>query len=128
MAGDDAVAQQIVYDACLGSAARLGGYRNHASAFACLLENIRVRAKTASAAEGIEKGETPRLARVFRALPEGERAALAMLYSGLLPAREIAQVLKLSLEEMGGLLRKARAHLQATPPPSSETTNLEAAL
>ncbi len=70
-----------------------------------MLGALRQRAKLAPAAE-------PRgIARAFAGLPEDERAALAGLYTGLLPARALAEALKVSLEQLGGLLKRAREGL-----------------
>jgi DNA-directed RNA polymerase specialized sigma24 family protein len=49
--------------------------------------------------------------RAFATLPEEERVALAGIYSGLLPARVLAETLKLSLEQMGRVLKSARERL-----------------
>jgi DNA-directed RNA polymerase specialized sigma24 family protein len=73
---------------------------------ACMLGNLRQRAKPAiTAAEG--RG----IVRAFAALPEEERAALAGLYVGLLPARGLAEALKISLEQLCQLLKSARERL-----------------
>ena len=50
-------------------------------------------------------------ARAFGKLPEKEQTALALLYSGLLGADDIAHFLKISLPELGLLLASARAGL-----------------
>jgi len=42
----------------------------------------------------------------------GERAALAGLYSGLLGARELAEALKMPLEQLGRVLKSAREQLE----------------
>ena len=85
MTGDEVSAQQVFYDACMDCAARLGGYRN-------------------------EDGRG--VARAFATLPEEERAALAGLYTGLLPARGLAEALKMSLDQMGRVLKSARERLE----------------
>lgn len=106
MTGDEGTAAQILYDACVDSAARLGGYRNVEGRMACMLGNLRQRAKAAPAGEG--RG----IARAFAALPEEERAALAGLYAGLLPARGLAEAYKMPLEELARLLKSARERLE----------------
>lgn len=106
LTGDEGAAQQVMYDACVDCAARLGSYRNEESRMACMLGNLRQRAKPAiTAAEG--RG----IVRAFAALPEEERAALAGLYVGLLPARGLAEALKISLEQLCQLLKSARERL-----------------
>jgi len=106
LTGDERAAQQVLYDACVECAARLGSYRNEASRLACVLANMRQKARTAPAGEG--KG----IARAFATLPEEERVALAGLYMGLLPARELAEALRMSLEDMGRVLKSARQRLE----------------
>ncbi|HEX4085979.1 MAG TPA: hypothetical protein VHY22_13780 [Chthoniobacteraceae bacterium] len=108
LTGDEGVAQQVLYDACAECAARLGGYRNEQSRMACILGTLRQKAKAAvpsAPAEG--RG----IARAIAVLPEEERAAMAGLYTGLLPARELAEALKISLEDLGRTLKSARERL-----------------
>ena len=105
LTGDEGAAQQVLYDTCVDCAARLGNYRNEASRLACMLGNMRQRAKLLPAGDG--RG----IARAFATLPEEERAALAGLYTGLLPARELAEALKMSLEQMARVLKSARERL-----------------
>lgn len=106
LTGDDGAAQQVIYDACADCAARLGGYRNEESRLACMLGSIRQKAKLAPAGEsGVG------IARAFATLPEEERAALAGLYTGLLPARALAEALKMSLDQMAPVLKSARERL-----------------
>jgi len=107
LTGDEVSAQQVFYDACMDCAARLGGYRNEDGRVACLLGSLRQKAR-ATPASGIEARG---VARAFSTLPEEERAALAGLYTGLLPARALAEALKLSLEQMGRVLKSARERL-----------------
>ena len=121
LTGDERAAQQVLYDACADCAARLGSYRNEASRLACMLGSLRLKAKTVPPGEG--KG----IARAFATLPEEERAALAGLYIGLLPARELAEALKMSLEQMGRVLKSARERLDRSGMELGEP-NLEQAL
>jgi DNA-directed RNA polymerase specialized sigma24 family protein len=107
LTGDEAAAQQVLYDACIDCAARLAGYRNEESQLACMLGNVRLKAKAVTASEG-GRG----IVRAFSTLPEEERAALAGLYTGLLPARALAEALKMPLDQMGRLLRSARERLE----------------
>ncbi len=101
------MAQQVFYDAFVDCAARVGSYRNEDGRLACILGNLRQRARTAapSAIEG--RG----IERAFSTLSEEERAALAGLYTRLLPARVLAEALKMSLEQMGRVLRNGRERL-----------------
>ena len=72
---------------------------------AFMMGYLRQRAKP------VATGEARGIVRAFAALPEEERATLAGLYTGLLPARELAETLKISLEQMGRVLKSARARL-----------------
>ena len=105
LTGDEGAAQQVLYDACADCAARVGSYRNEASRLACMLGTVRQKAKLVPA------GDARGIARAFATLPEEERVALAGLYTGLLPARELAEALKISLEQMGRVLKSARERL-----------------
>ena len=120
LTGDEGASQQVLYDACVDCAPRLGSYRNEESRLACILENVRQKARA------IPAGEAQGIARAFAALPEEERAALAGLYTGLLSARELAEVMKMSLEQLGRVLKSARERmsLPASPGQASEA-NLE---
>lgn len=60
-------------------------------------------------------GPALRLAGAFRALPEPERAALALFYVHRATRQELAEVLGLRTEELGQLLINARALLRAQP-------------
>jgi DNA-directed RNA polymerase specialized sigma24 family protein len=106
LTGEEGAAQQLVYDACVDCAARLASYRNEHSRLACMLGTLRQKAKPATVA-----AEAPALVRAFAGLPEPERAAMAGLYTGILPARELAEALKISLEQLGRALKSARERL-----------------
>ena len=106
LTGDECAAQQVLHDACVDCAARLGSYRNQESRRACMLGNLRRRAMTLCPG-----GEPKGIVGAFKTLPEEQRAALAGLYTGLLPARALAEALKFSLEQLGGLLKSAREGL-----------------
>ena len=105
LTGDEGAAQQVLYDACVDCAARVGSIRNEESRLACMLGNVRQKAKLAT------PGEMRGIVRAFATLPEEERAALAGLYTGLLPARELAEALKISIEQLGRVLKSARERL-----------------
>ena len=47
-------------------------------------------------------------------LPEPERSALALFYAARLTTREIASLLKISIEEFSDRLESAREHLRKT--------------
>ncbi len=110
LTGDEVSAQQVFYDAFMDSAARLGGYRNEDGRVACMIGILRQKAKLAQPSGG----ETRGIARAFGTLPEEERAALAGLYTGLLPARALAEALKISLDQLGRNLKSARERLGRT--------------
>jgi hypothetical protein len=114
LTGDEEAAQRLLYEACMDCAPRLGGYRNEQSRIACLFCDLRLKAKVLPPSEG--RG----IARAFAALPELERAALAALYAGLLPAHGLAEALKLPLEHLGALLKSARERLERNGFPQDE--------
>ena len=124
LTGDETVAQQVLYDACADCAARVNSYRNEQSQMACMMGTLRQKAKAATAAPA-EGGRS--IARAIAALPEEERASLAGLYTGLLPARELAEALKISLEDLGRFLKSARERLSRDGLELGEPT-LESAL
>ncbi len=107
LTGEDGAAQQVLYDACVECAPRLDGYRNEEGKLACVLTSVRQKAKLVA-----PTAEPRGIARAFTALPEEERAALAGLYTGLLPARVLAEAYKLSLEQLGKILKSARERLE----------------
>jgi len=108
LTGDEVAAQQAFYEACLECAGRLASFRNEDGRIAFMMGDLRQRARA-----GTSSGcETRVIARAFATLPEEERAVLAGLYSGLLPARLLAETMKLSLEQMGRTLKSARERLE----------------
>jgi len=109
LTGDEGAAQQVLQDACVECAPRLGSFHHEDRQLACILGTVRHKARLAAATPAA--GEGRGIAREFATLPEEERAALAGLYTGLLPARCLAEALKISLEDLGRLLRSARARL-----------------
>ncbi len=111
LTGDDGAAQQVFYDACVDSATRLGSYSQRGGAGGMHDgTSVRRKAKTVRAtAETMVEGRG--IARAFATLPEDERVALAGLYTGLLPARGLAEALKISLEQLGRALKSARERL-----------------
>jgi len=125
LTGDEGVAQQVLIDACADTASRLGSFRNEEQQVACILNVVRQKAKAVGKQAAV--GDARAIVRGFATLPEEERAALAGLYAGLLPARLLAEALKISLEEMGRALKRARARLESSDLRMGETT-LEQAL
>jgi DNA-directed RNA polymerase specialized sigma24 family protein len=106
LTGDEGASQRVLYDACADCAPRLGSFRNEESQLACILDNVRQKARVLPAGE--TRGG---IASAFGSLPEEERAALAGLYSGLLSARELAEAMKMSLDQLGRVLKSARERL-----------------
>lgn len=111
LTGEEGAAQQVLFDACVDCAARLGSYRNEEGQFACLMGNVRQRAKLAAVNGNGGNASGRGIARAFATLPEEERAALAGLYAGLLPARALAEAMKMPLEQLGRVLKSARERL-----------------
>jgi DNA-directed RNA polymerase specialized sigma24 family protein len=124
LTGDEGAAQQVLYDACADSAARLGTYRNEDQQVACLMGAIRQKAKPAPVPA---TADSRAIVRAFATLPEAERVALAGIYTGLLPARLLAEALKMSLVEMGRALKSGRDRLERAGLQMGEPT-LEQAL
>jgi DNA-directed RNA polymerase specialized sigma24 family protein len=63
------------------------------------------------------------LAEHFHGLPEPGRSALALFYLDLFTPEEVAQLLKMNIEQLGATLAEARTRLQesldgAKPPPA----------
>jgi hypothetical protein len=109
LTGEEGSAQQVLLDACADCAGRLGSYRNDDQQLACLMGTIRQKARVAPAPV---TGDSRSIVRGFTTLPEEERVALAGLYCGLLPARLLAEVLKMSIEQMGRALKSGRERLE----------------
>ena len=125
LTGNECAAQQVLYDACVDCAARIGSYRREEGRLACMMGNVRQKAKALPAGE--VAGEGRGIARAFVTLPEEERVALAGLYTGLLPARELADALKMPLDQLGRVLKSARERLERNCL-EMEEPNLEQAL
>ena len=108
LTGNENAAQQVLTNACADCAARLGSYRNAQSRIACILGNMRNRARALPAGE---PQDSARPFAPFSTLQEEERAALAALYAGLLPASELAEALNMSLDQLGRVLKSGRERL-----------------
>ncbi len=72
---------------------------------ACMLGAMRQRAK------GVAAGDGRGLPGTFAKLPEEERVALAGLYTKLLPAKALADALKIPLDRLAAVLKSARENL-----------------
>ena len=105
LTGDEAASQQVLHDSCVDCSGRLGSYRNSESRLACIIGVIRQKARARPA------GEAHGVGRALEVLPEEERSALAGLYCGLLPARALAEAMKMSLDQLGRVLKSARERL-----------------
>ena len=111
-------AETAVISACTECAPRIESYRNASGRTACLLMHVRescLKKQPASAVGSIPdepRGESVLIAGQISALPEPERSALALFYAADLPTREIASLLKLSIEEFSDRLESARSQLR----------------
>lgn len=126
LTGSGPQAAAAVVEACTECAPRLESYRNAAGRAACLLAHVRescLRKKQPAAATVVAPDDLPSgagaesgapVAAQISALPEPERSALALFYTAPLPAREIAALLKISLEELSARLQSARRRLRET--------------
>lgn len=112
---------------------QLGELRHEANRQAWLASRIRERCLRENSGGG---QPVPRLLRAEEAdevlpieafivaqhistLPEPERSALALFYSDLFTAEEIAMVLKVNVEELAELLSRARQQLAEAMQPSA---------
>ncbi len=111
LTGEESAAQDLLHDACADCASRLAGIRIEEARMACMVVHMRQKAKPAAQAGPASAGAGRGIAAAFAALPEEERVALAGLYTGLLPARTLAEALKISLEQLGRRLKSAREAL-----------------
>jgi DNA-directed RNA polymerase specialized sigma24 family protein len=119
LTGDQAVAENVVLQACAHCGPHLDSYRTPASRSACLLVTVRERClkeKRPSDPEPLDQtpalAENLLLAQKISTIPEPERSALALFYLRVLPAREIAALLKMSLEDLAKALAKGRERLE----------------
>jgi DNA-directed RNA polymerase specialized sigma24 family protein len=123
LTGDNELAEQIVIAACGDCVGRIESFRTASSRTACLLNGIRERRlkikrppnspNTVSAVQPAPVRDNGAVfAQKISALAEPERSALALFYLDVLPAREIAALLGLSLEDLAGALEKGRERLR----------------
>lgn len=121
LTGDAQLAEEIVIAACVDCAGRIESFRMAAGRTACLLNGIRERClKAKRPANSTNSAVPPALAsdhgiafvQKLSAMAEPERSALGLFYLNVLPARDIAALLRLSLEDLGAALEKGRDRLR----------------
>ena len=131
LTGQIGVAEQVMGETLAEVEEQLGSFRNECNRNGWLALRIRDRCLKKHGHGGGEPS-TPRLLREepstqrteileieayivaqhFHALPEPERTALALFYLDLFSADEIARLMKMTLEELGDTLARARGSLQ----------------
>ena len=131
LTGHIGVAEQVMAETLAEVEAQLGSFRHECNRNGWLALRIRERCMKKHA-NGGDEPSTPRLLREqpspqrteileieayivaqhFHALPEPERTTLALFYLDLFSAEEIARLMKVTLEELGDTLARARALLQ----------------
>ena len=124
-------AERIMAETIAEVEAQLGSLRRDNDRHAWLAQRIRERC-IQKHGHGCDEPATPRLLREqstsarpeileieayiiaqhFHAMPEPERSALALFYLDLFSPEEIARLMKMTLEELGDTLARARALLQ----------------
>jgi DNA-directed RNA polymerase specialized sigma24 family protein len=130
LTGRSAVAEQVMVETIAEAEAQLDEFRNDANRQAWLAQRLRQRCLKNS---GETPPPAPRLLRIepepgvrpevlgieafilaehFHGLPEPGRSALALFYLDLFTPEEIAELLKMTLEELGATLTEARTRLQ----------------
>jgi RNA polymerase sigma factor (sigma-70 family) len=131
LTGRSAAAEQVIAETLAAVEAQLEQIRTETNRQAWLVAHIRQRCLQNNEEdpapnvprllrEPLEPGERTEvlaieayiLAEHFRCLPEPQRSALALFYLDLFTPEEIAQLLKMNLEELGAVLAQARQHLQ----------------
>jgi len=136
LTSDRAAAEQAVVGAIAECAAQIEGCRNAVTRLACLLAAVRARCAAAhkslasaptTAGALSHENENAALLQKIGALPEPERTAIALFYLGILSVRDIASFLKISLEELSGILGRARANLRGDGFASGSHLPVEAA-
>ena len=136
LTGSSKAAEQVMADTLAEVETQLGEFRCETNRQAWLATRIRQRCQgnhgEASAAPRLlrEADDTPKrteilrieaylVAQRFHQLPEPERSALALFYLELFSVEEIAQLLKLKLDQFAETIGRARAllreSLQALP-------------
>jgi len=115
-------AEQIMAETLRDVEDQLAELRHEASRQAWLASRIRQRCLRENAgggqpaprllreeeADGILSLEAFIIAQHISTLPEPERSALALFYTEIFSAEEIAKVLKIDLEELASMLSRAR--------------------
>lgn len=125
LTGNIKTAEQIMADTLRDVREQLGELRHEASRQAWLASRIRQRCLRENAGggqpvrrllradedDGLLPIEAFIVAQQVSTLPEPERSALALFYTELFSADEIGKILKVNIEELAGLLSRARALL-----------------
>lgn len=133
LTGNIKVSEQIMAETLRDVEGQLSELRHEGNRQAWLASRIRQRCLRENAgggqpaprllrtdeAEGILRIEAFIVAQHISTLPEPERSALALFYTDLFTADEIAKVLKVDLEELAGLLSRARHQLADAMHPQS---------
>jgi len=120
MAGSAIGAEWILSRVFEQFSAQLGQFRTEKHRTAFLVSKIREFSSTkleggvsTTPVEG-EPSAGGQLAARFSTLKEPSKSALALFYLGLFPVAELASLLNLEIEELGGVLRTGREQLAAT--------------
>lgn len=133
LTGNLKVAEQVMAETLRDVEAQLAELRHEGSRVAWLASRIRQRCLRENAgggqpaprllreseADGILRIEAFIVAQHISTLPEPERSALALFYTELFTAEEIAKVLKVSVDELASLLARARQILVEAMQPSA---------
>ena len=132
LTGNLKVAEQIMAETLRDVEAQLAELRQEGSRVAWLASRIRQRCLRENAgggqpaprllreseADGILRIEAFIVAQHISTLPEPERSALALFYTELFTAEEIAKVLKVNVDELASLLARARQILAEAMQPN----------
>ena len=125
LTGNIKTAEQIMAETLRGAAEQLGELRHEGNRHAWLASRIRESCLRENAgggqpaprllrdeeAGGLLRIEAFIVAQHISTLPEPERSALALFYTDLFTDAEIAKVMKVSVDELGQLLARARRQL-----------------
>lgn len=132
LTGNLKVAEQIMAETLRDVEAQLAELRHEGSRVAWLASRIRQRCLRENAGGGqpaprlLRESEADSILRIeafivaqhISTLPEPERSALALFYTELFTAEEIAKVLKVGIDELAGLLARARQLLAEAMQPN----------
>ncbi len=120
LTGHQAAAELVITETLAETGGRLEEIRTETNRQAWLAQRLRERCLKANATPSTLASPEPdgagieaeMMARHFHRLPEPGRSALALFYLELFAPEEIAQLLKMTLEELGATLAETRARLQ----------------